>query len=87
MPLPQYVARLRVISQRRFVVLDSGHMGIVPNHAVVGDQVTILLGCSVPILIRAVDKAHTLVIGESYFHGVMDGESMKNGVVERVTLI
>jgi hypothetical protein len=56
----------------------------VPNHAVVGDRVVVLLGRSVPVLIRHIDKIYALFVGESYFHGVMDGESMDEGVIEDV---
>jgi hypothetical protein len=86
MPLYQYALRLHMVSKRRFAILDTGHIGIVPSLALIGDQATVLLGCSVPVLIRNVGE-NAIFVGETYFHGVMDGELMENGVVEHVTLV
>ena len=43
-----------------------------------GDVVCILLGCSVPVLLRPStdQKSCYEVVGESYVHGVMEGEAM-----------
>jgi hypothetical protein len=44
----------------------------------------VLLGRSVPVLIRYIDKIYALFVGENYFYGVMDGELMDEGVIEDV---
>jgi heterokaryon incompatibility protein (HET) len=86
MPLYLYALRLHMVSKRRLAILDTGYIGIVPNLALIGDHAAVLLGCSVPVLIRSVGE-NAIFVGETYFHGVMDGELTQNGVVEHVTLV
>ncbi|OJI97959.1 hypothetical protein ASPVEDRAFT_37415 [Aspergillus versicolor CBS 583.65] len=45
-----------------------GHPNIQP-----GDQIAVLLGAPVPIVLRQYEEGH-IVIGQSYVHGIMDGE-------------
>jgi hypothetical protein len=43
------------------------------------DQVCILLGCSVPTILRQVpniEREDYILIGESCIHGMMDGEAI-----------
>jgi hypothetical protein len=61
---------------RRVFVSESGHFGLVPDHAQVGDLVCILYGCDVPVILRKI-KGHYELIGESYVHGIMKGEAME----------
>jgi hypothetical protein len=44
-----------------------------PFTAIAGDQVSPLEGAQFPIILRSEDDDSTLV-GESYVHGIMDGE-------------
>ena len=44
---------------------------------IVGDELCILYGCSVPVILRK-SGAYYTVIGEAYLHGVMDGEAIKS---------
>ena len=61
-------------------------VGLVPSTARAGDVVCILDGCSVPVVLRRTEKKELPreyqtkawdVIGESYIHGMMDGEAMR----------
>lgn len=85
----------------RMAVTESSRLLLGPEEAREGDVVFILLGCSVPLLLRKVDYGsddsdeaddeHELV-GECYVHGVMDGEGMTmlhNGdyVLEQISLV
>jgi hypothetical protein len=67
--------------QRKFMTTDKT-FGLVPRLSCPGDKVAIIIGCSVPVVIREVDfiykgeKVWTL-IGECYIDGLMDGEFME----------
>lgn len=64
---------------RRLVLLDSGGIGLVPEEAMVGDAVCVLAGCSVPVCLRGTSIADEWrLIGESFAHGYMDGEAVRN---------
>jgi hypothetical protein len=74
---------------KRLALLDTGYLGIVPGHCEVGDSVYILSGCSLPVVLRKesrselgleLDGKKHVLIGESYFHGVTEGELMERGV-------
>jgi hypothetical protein len=60
---------------RRLMTTDKGHIGMVPSRARKGDQVWVLLGCSIPLILRKWENKHGFqVIGECYLHGDMNGE-------------
>lgn len=51
--------------------------GLAPKEAEEGDLVCILLGCTVPVILRPIeDLGLYKLVGEAYVHGVMDGEAM-----------
>jgi hypothetical protein len=52
-----------------------GDMGVEFWEAQVGDMVCILLGCSIPVVLRPVGNHYTLV-GEAYIDGYMYGKGM-----------
>ena len=65
-----------VIWGRRLAILDQGYVVLAPGSCEPGDLVTILRGCSVPVLLRRSDRLHCYtVVGECYVHGMMDGEA------------
>ncbi len=60
---------------RRFAVTEDGYMGLVPACTQVGDQVFLLGGVTVPfVLRRRPEEKKYVLIGDSYIHGVMEGE-------------
>ncbi len=73
-----------VIWNRRFFLLPDRQdrvgyrFGIAPTDAQIDDIVCVLLGCSVPVVLRPLDASNMrkgyVVVGEAYLHGVMDGE-------------
>lgn len=82
MTLDGFRSCIQVSWGKRFAILDSGHIGIVPQHALVGDMVAIVLGCTMPLVLRPTNVMSANFVGESYIHGVMDGELMDGHVVE-----
>jgi hypothetical protein len=57
---------------------NSGNIGVVSGRAQKGDQIWVLLGCSVPVVLRKRDGEQSCeVIGECYLQGYMQGEIME----------
>ncbi|PMD39548.1 hypothetical protein L207DRAFT_460231 [Hyaloscypha variabilis F] len=61
---------------RRFFVTERGFLGLGPGTAEVGDLVCVIFGGKTPFILRKVSD-HYKLIGESYIHGLMDGEVIK----------
>jgi hypothetical protein len=59
--------------QRLLFFTGKGYMGIAPFTARVGDKVCLLEGAQFPIILRP-NGDSWVVVGESYIHGIMDGE-------------
>jgi hypothetical protein len=66
----------RAIAGRSFFVTADGYMGLSPLFAERGDLICVLLGCSVPIIIRKWGTNY-VVVGDAYIYGMMKGEVMK----------
>ena len=71
--------------QRRFIVLDSGHVGMAPL-AMAEDVIVILMGASTPVVLRPLGDIEVeevgiqtlwIVVGECYLVGAMDGELLE----------
>ena len=62
---------------RKLVITAKGYFGQARTPAQRGNVVCILLGCSVPVILRkqANGQSHK-VISEAYIHGVSEGEAM-----------
>ncbi|KAF3005197.1 hypothetical protein E8E13_010776 [Curvularia kusanoi] len=76
---------------RRFFVSKAGHFGLAPPGAQEGDRVAVLLGAKTPFILREVSGNYQIV-GESYAHGLMNGEAIdqwRQGILQsqRVILI
>ncbi|KAG5747306.1 hypothetical protein H9Q70_010010 [Fusarium xylarioides] len=56
-------------------------LGLAPEEAVRDDLICIVLGCSVPLVLRPKEKSsgNHEIIGECYVDGMMDGQAMKIG--------
>jgi hypothetical protein len=66
---------------RMFFVTENGYIGIGPVGMAPGDDVFLLLGGHVPYVLRSKETSACYhVIGESYVHGVMDGELWEDGL-------
>jgi hypothetical protein len=66
---------MRITAGRRLAITRTGHVGLVPGSAEVGDEIVVILGCSMPLLLRRQEQSKARrVIGECYFHRMMDGQ-------------
>lgn len=60
--------------QRHLFVTQEGYIGTAPLDTERGDEVWILYGCNIPVLLRKVNSDHGRFVGECYIHGYMYGE-------------
>lgn len=69
------VASRSFCEQRSFIETREGYIGLAPRIAQPGDQVCVLLGCRMPLLLRPAPNLQYQVIGACYIHGMMQGEA------------
>ena len=70
------------IGRRLITLSPAGHFGLAPRTARAGDCIYVLLGCSLPMVLRPVEGAvdgQFEVVGECYVEGYMNGEVVKDG--------
>ncbi|KAI6082987.1 heterokaryon incompatibility protein-domain-containing protein [Hypoxylon rubiginosum] len=68
----------------RWYLTTGGYLGSGPASITEGDEIWLLKGGKMPMILRkAADNQHRLV-GESYLHGAMYGESMTDELVSRM---
>lgn len=66
----------RAAIKRAFFVTEKGHMGLGPSSMEERDLVYVLAGGQVPFILRPTIIAEGFsLVGESYIHGIMDGEA------------
>jgi hypothetical protein len=63
------------LNKRNFFVTERGYMGLGSPQIDKGDLVSVLPGCSVPIVLRKIDQWYVLR-GECFVMGLMDGEAI-----------
>ncbi|KAI1409895.1 HET-domain-containing protein [Hypoxylon sp. FL1857] len=63
----------RAVLGRRFFITKRGRMGLGPPEIQPGDQVAILKGCHVPLLLRQAGD-HMILVGEAYVSAMMNAE-------------
>ncbi|RGP78787.1 hypothetical protein FLONG3_2985 [Fusarium longipes] len=74
---------------RRPILMDTGYLGMGLESCEIGDEVWIVEGCPTPLVLRANEQEQGFVlIGESYVHGVMQGEAVTEDVVwEKIQIL
>jgi hypothetical protein len=81
---------IEMTALRRFFITTDGRIGMGPPEALPGDFIAILLGGHVPFCLRAVPNQHSgyyRLIGDTYVHGLMDGEGVPTDWKEHVVKI
>lgn len=69
----------RAVCGRRPFLTKKGYIGLGPAATSEGDYVCLLFGGQTPYLIRANGDGRWEFVGESYVHGIMDGEGIRDG--------
>lgn len=65
---------------RRLVVTREGHMGLAPAAARAGDEIFVVVGCTVPVVMRPTEDGGYQVVGCCYLHGYMEGEALQEAL-------
>ncbi|KAG4437090.1 hypothetical protein IFR05_007424 [Cadophora sp. M221] len=68
-----------VTMARILTVTENGYIGMAASRARKGDLVCVLLGCSIPVLLRRLEEDTFELVGECYLDGFMDGEALDSG--------
>ena len=80
-----FLRRVQAVTwNRRMIRSGDQSFGLLPEQARVGDDVCILFGCDVPVLLRKHDDGLWEFIGEAYIHQMMDGEAMDRPYKEEI---
>jgi hypothetical protein len=73
-----------------FLSKDKRWMGFVPMDAEIGDVIALLEGGGVPYILRlktGIDEGRYELIGDSYVHGIMDGEGWSPDFLQEIVLV
>ncbi|KAF5675607.1 heterokaryon incompatibility protein (het-6OR allele) [Fusarium denticulatum] len=62
---------------RRPATTDGGYLACVFQSTMVGDEIWIVSGCPTPLVMRSKGEQYSL-IGETYVHGIMYGEAIRD---------
>ncbi|KAG9503658.1 hypothetical protein J7337_003609 [Fusarium musae] len=73
-------------AQRRVFLTDEGHLGLAFASALEGDSVWVVSACPVPLVMRPRADGTFQLIGDSYVHGIMEGEAIKDNSWEEITI-
>ncbi|KAJ2984495.1 hypothetical protein NUW58_g6029 [Xylaria curta] len=72
---------------RRLARTKKGYLALVPRHSIVGDEILLLRGGSVPFVVRATPHENGYnLIGPSYVHGIMNGEAWDSSLTGDITI-
>jgi hypothetical protein len=58
----------------RFVVTQDGHIGWADPRARAGDQIAVLVGCSIPVILRPREEGGWRIVGGCFIHGYMENK-------------
>lgn len=73
----------RLSNYRRIARTKRGYLALAPRYARPGDSIGIFKGGRMPLVVRK--KGHNwILLGESYVHGIMNGEEWNEGKYERM---
>lgn len=67
--------RLAYVHRHCLFLTKEGHVGWGPRSMKLGDVVTIIAGCEVPLVLRSVDD-HWINLGPAFVPGIMQGETI-----------
>jgi hypothetical protein len=81
-----FLTLMRPAFNSRFAITEMGYFALVPSATKIGDQVGLFKGGKVPLIFRQEGSQWSLV-GESYVHGIMDGEAFDEVKCKELELI
>jgi hypothetical protein len=86
--LSAFESRMREVKTgRRLLRTEKGYLGMGSVSVEPGDQVWVLKGGDVPLILRPVKDGRYRLIGEAYVHGIMRGEALRVGCTFREVIL
>ncbi|EWY95078.1 hypothetical protein FOYG_04200 [Fusarium oxysporum NRRL 32931] len=83
----QYASLLgRYVGQRRIFLTDEGYLVLGLCSAFEPDSVWVVSSCPVPLVLRSRADGTYQLVGDSYVHGIMKGEAIKDNCWEEITI-
>jgi hypothetical protein len=83
-----FSAMVEVSLRRRICWTEMDFLGLVPREALIGDEIWLMSGGRVPVVLRPViGRAGRELIGDCYIHGAMYGEAFENEKCEQVLIV
>lgn len=70
--------------RRAFVITRKGYLGLAPSSTQIGDFVCVLKGGNAPVILHPKDGSFYRYLGDSYVHGIMNGECVREAKPEDV---
>jgi hypothetical protein len=84
-PGRQALMRLdEMLKCRDLFITNQGHLGVGLTSLEVGDEVWVLVGVRVPLILRPVGEGQYRLVGEAYVHGIMHGEAIDKTAEESI---
>lgn len=86
--LPRAIAAITAMTCS-FFVTETGYMGLTSGTVRAGNEVAVLLGCNLPVVIRP-EGNHHLIVAAAHVYGMMHGEMMdaeREGKLQRQELL
>ncbi|KAI4282890.1 MAG: hypothetical protein L6R38_002584 [Xanthoria sp. 2 TBL-2021] len=74
------------VTQRRIVKTRKGYVGLAAGDTAVDDSVALVQGGQVPLVLRKVDY-HWQLVGDTYVHGIMNGEAFDENKCEMIWIV
>ncbi|KAL2170368.1 hypothetical protein VTG60DRAFT_4954 [Thermothelomyces hinnuleus] len=74
------------VAGRGFATTQRGYIGLVPPVAQVGDLVVVIMGATVPHVVRKVQSGY-LLVGDAFVHGYMYGEALRGTDIRPVDIV
>lgn len=79
--LPAFKSRLAELERGHRMFRTTNHyLGLGPVSSAKDDEVWVLLGANVPMVLRRLDHGRYQVIGEAYVYDIMHGEAIRGDV-------
>ncbi|KIJ63509.1 hypothetical protein HYDPIDRAFT_112934 [Hydnomerulius pinastri MD-312] len=66
-----------ICNARKFLFTSRGYFGLGPGAAQLDDQIVVLFGVDVPMLVRKREDGKYTLVGECYVHGIMAGKVVR----------
>jgi len=87
-PLIEYELQGRFILNRRMIRTAQGYIGLASGAARVGDLLSICKGSGVPLVLRRFENSDRWeLVGDSYVHGIMQGELFEERKCRKIIII